>query len=132
MEISIAAIDPTIGELYVNPYCRLSDEELKFVIGHELLHAALCHDVRIDWRDPYLWNVACDFVKNSWLCEMDVGERPREVLYDERFKGLSAEAVYDLIVIEIRKYEKLNTLRGYGLGGYHRKQKQEPSIKPRH
>ena len=27
-------------------------------------------------RDPYLWNVACDYVINGWLVEMGVGEMP--------------------------------------------------------
>jgi predicted metal-dependent peptidase len=116
MEISIAAVSPSMSELYINPAYSLTDDELKFVIGHELLHAALCHGTRIEWRDPYLWNVACDFVINVWLTEMEVGGRPRVVLYDEQFNSLSAEAVYDRIVMDLRTYRKLATLRGVGLG----------------
>jgi predicted metal-dependent peptidase len=85
-------------------------------MAHEFLHAALRHDVRHQWRDAYLWNVACDFVINGWLTEMGVGERPNEVLYDEQLKGLNAEAVYDRIVTDMRMYRKLATLRGVGLG----------------
>lgn len=37
-------------------------------------------------------------------------------MYDEQFKGLHAEAVYDRIVTDMRQYRKLATLRGVGLG----------------
>jgi predicted metal-dependent peptidase len=85
-------------------------------MAHEFLHAALRHDARHQWRDPYLWNVACDYIINQWLTEMGVGDRPTEVLYDPQFKGLSAEAVYDRIVTDMRRFRKLATLRGIGLG----------------
>ena len=116
MEISIAAISPGLREIYINPQAVLDAEELRFVMAHEFLHAALCHDARKDWRDGYLWNVACDYVINQWLSEMGVGERPDGLLYDEQFKGLNAEAIYDRIVTDIRTYRKLATLRGVGLG----------------
>ena len=116
MGISVAAISCTMQEIYINPAAMLSSEELRFVIAHELLHAALRHDIRHEWRDPYLWNVACDFVINGWLTEMRIGERPADVLYDADFKGLSAEDIYERIVTDMRKYRKLATLRGVGVG----------------
>jgi len=116
MEIAIAAVSPSLSEIYINPGARLNSEELRFVMAHEFLHAALCHNERQEWRDAYLWNVACDFVINQWLTEMHIGERPDGLLYDEQFKGLNAEAIYDRIVGDIRTYRKLATLRGVGLG----------------
>jgi len=116
MGISVAAVSCTMREIYINPAAMLSSEELRFVTAHELLHAALRHDIRHEWRDPYLWNVACDFVINGWLTEMRIGERPTDVLYDEEFKGLSAEDIYERIVTDMRKYRKLATLRGIGVG----------------
>jgi len=116
MDISIAAISPSMAEVYINPHWRLTSDEMRFVMAHEFLHAALRHDARQEWRDAYLWNVACDFVINSWLTEMQLGERPDGLLYDEQFKGISAEAVYDRIVNDMRTYRKLATLRGVGLG----------------
>ena len=115
-QISIAAVSPGMAEIYINPASRLRSEEIKFVMAHEFLHAALGHSERIQWRDPYLWNVACDFVINRWLTEMGIGERPDGVLYDEQFNGLSAEVVYDIIVTDLRTYRKLSTMRGIGLG----------------
>lgn len=55
---------------------------------------------------------------NDWLLEMHVGCMPDGVLYDAQFHGLSAEAVYDRILFEARRYEKrrLGDLL-YGKGG---------------
>ena len=116
MQITIAAVSPALSEIYINSSYRLDDEEIRFVMAHEFLHAALRHDARHEWRDAFLWNVACDYVINQWLTEMGVGERPAGSLYDEQFKGLSAEAIYDRIVTDMRVYRKLATLRGIGLG----------------
>jgi predicted metal-dependent peptidase len=116
MGITTAAISPAAMEVYINPTSRLSAMECRFVLAHEFLHAALRHDVRHGWRDSYLWNVACDFVINSWLTEMGIGEPPAGILLDPQFNGLSAEAVYDQIANQMRLYKKLATLRGTGLG----------------
>ncbi len=116
MEIGIAAVSPSLSELYINSAARLTQDEMRFVMAHEFLHAALRHDARQEWRDAYLWNVACDYVINQWLTEMRIGERPDGILYDAQFKGMSAEAVYDRIVTDMRMYRKLATLRGVGLG----------------
>ncbi|MDR3213895.1 MAG: hypothetical protein LBT71_08295, partial [Azoarcus sp.] len=116
MDIRIAAISCGMQEIYINPAAGLNQEEMRFVMAHEFLHAALRHDARHQWRDAELWNVACDFVINAWLTEMGLGERPSGVLYDEQFKGQHAEAVYDRIVTDARTYRKLATLRGVGLG----------------
>ncbi|MVO99561.1 DUF2201 family putative metallopeptidase [Paenibacillus lutrae] len=115
MEISVAAIDVMDREIYLNPAAGLSAEECKFVMAHELLHAGLHHHARCQGRDPYLWNVACDYVINHWLVEMRIGELPQVgILLDDTMHGLSAESVYDRIVTDIRTYRKLTTLRGAG------------------
>ena len=116
MDITIAAVSPALSEIYINSAYHLDAEEIRFFMAHEFLHAALRHDARQEWRDAYLWNVACDYVINHWLTEMGVGERPSGLLYDEQFKGLNAEAIYDRIVTDMRTYRKLATLRGVGLG----------------
>ncbi|NUT50963.1 MAG: hypothetical protein HOV94_27215, partial [Saccharothrix sp.] len=113
-DIAIAAVDASLGEIYVNPRAHLSQAEWRFVLAHEMLHAALRHGDRADGRDPYLWNVAADFVVNGWLVEMGVGVAPDGVLHDPGLAGLSAEAVYDRITADLRRYRKLATLRGRG------------------
>lgn len=114
--ISVAAVHTQLREIYVDSR-RLSEPELRFVMAHELLHAGLRHDTRARGRDATLWNVACDYVINGWLIEMGVGELPVcGLLHDPVLKGLSAEAVYDRIVVDLRRHRKLATFRGAGVG----------------
>ena len=114
--ISIAAVDPTNREIFMNPAAGLTTEETRFVMAHELLHVGLSHSTRKQGRDHYLWNIACDYVINGWLVEMGLGELPQVgVLYDPNLKGESAEAIYDRIVTDMRRFRKLATLRGIGL-----------------
>lgn len=108
MRVPIAAVNARLQEIYVNPGCRLSFEEWKFVLAHEFLHAALRHDIRREGRDPILWNVACDYIINGWLVEMGVGQMPEGLLYDLYFKGMSAESVYDKLCENIRYYLSLD------------------------
>ncbi len=116
-DIQIAAIDVSAKEIYVNPSCGLSDSELRFVLAHEYLHAGLDHANRIKGRDPYLWNIACDYVINAWLLEMNIGTMPENgLMYDETLKDMSAEEIYDELVRNLRIARKLMTFRGYGKG----------------
>jgi len=117
MQISVAAVSDYGKEIYINPGAGLSEAECRFVIAHELLHVSLRHSTRCSGRDPYLWNVACDYVINEWLTEMRVGSIPRMgLLLDDELKGLSAEAIYDRIVNDLRRFRRLGTFRGIGLG----------------
>lgn len=117
MEISVAAVDASAREIYINPAAGLSQDECRFVMAHELLHVALEHQKRRQGRDAELWNVACDYVINGWLIEMQIGRPPDlGLLHDPSLKNLSAEAVYDQITRDLRRYRKLRTLRGVGLG----------------
>ncbi|MEU4642490.1 hypothetical protein [Micromonospora sp. NPDC023814] len=114
--ITIAAVSSSAGEIYLNPLRNLSSMQWRFVLAHEMLHAALRHGDRIGGRDAYLWNVAADYVINGWLIEMGVGEPPDGLLHDPQLAGVSAEAVYDQIARDLRRLRKLATLRGTGLG----------------
>jgi predicted metal-dependent peptidase len=114
--ISVAAVDAARGEIYVNPRAGLTADGWRFVLAHEMLHAALRHADRVGGRDPYLWNVACDYVINGWLLELGVGVMPGGLLHDPQLAGLSAEQVYDRIAKDLRRLRKLATLRGQGLG----------------
>ena len=102
--IPVAAVSPALQEIYVNPRIYLDEEEWKFVLAHEFLHAALRHDERCEDRDPVLWNIACDYVVNDWLSEMKIGQMPDFVLFNPEFKGLSAESLYDLLYTDLRRH----------------------------
>ncbi len=118
-DIQIAAIDMELGEIYINPSVLLSTDERHFVLAHEYLHAGLQHQNRCQGRDPYLWNIACDYVINAWLIQMQIGRMPQQdLLYDESLKDLSAETIYDLLITDLKKYSRLQNLRGYGKGEF--------------
>jgi predicted metal-dependent peptidase len=112
--ISIAAVNASVAEIYVNPLAGLTGAEWRFVLAHEMLHAALRHGERVGGRDPYLWNIAADFVINDWLMQMNVGDMPDGVLFDQSLRGESAESAYDRIAGDLRRLRKLATLRGRG------------------
>ncbi len=112
MDISVAAIHVGAGEIYINPARGLDLEQCKFVVAHEVLHAGLCHSSRRNGRDPYLWNVACDFVINDWLVTMRVGTPPDGLLFDEELRGWSADDIYLRLAADLRLRRRLCTLRG--------------------
>jgi len=117
MDISVAAVSDALKEIYISPGVGLSESECRFVIAHELLHVSLRHSRRCRGRDPYLWSVACDFVINAWLMEMRIGSPPQiGMLYDAELKGLSVETIYDRVVTDLRRFRRLGTFRGVGLG----------------
>ena len=115
-EISLAAVSAEHGEIYVNPHAPLDPAEWRFVLAHEMLHAALRHDLRAAGRDPYLWNVACDYVINGWLVAMAVGTVPEGCLHDPQLTGMSAESVYDTLTTDLRRARKLVTMGGREAG----------------
>ena len=115
-DIDIAAVDIDNGVIYANISKNFNDEEWKFILAHEYLHAGLGHGSRCAGRDPYLWNIACDYVVNNWLVEMKVGRLPEGLFFDESLRGQSAEEIYDTIIRNIRQYSKTLTLRGFGKG----------------
>lgn len=103
-------------EFYGREFVKsLKDAELNFVVLHEAGHKMYRH--LTTWRrlydeDKALANAACDYVLNIMLKDMDSSERtismPRypkghkkagEVmgLIDERFRGMSAKQVYDIL-----------------------------------
>jgi predicted metal-dependent peptidase len=117
MGISVAAVSAEAQEIFINPAAGLDEHECRFVMAHEILHVGLRHHVRRQGRDPFLWNVACDYVINGWLIEMGLGDLPKVgALYDPELKGESAEALYDRIATDMRRCRRLATFRGVGLG----------------
>jgi predicted metal-dependent peptidase len=73
----------------------LNAATLAGVLAHEVMHPALQHHTRRAKRDPRRWNEACDYAINPLL--LDAGlSLPDDVLVDSRFRGMSAEQIYNL------------------------------------
>jgi predicted metal-dependent peptidase len=70
-------------------------KQLEFLVGHEVLHAVYDHMGRRGDRDPKLWNIADDYCVNWDLTEQRIGDKIPIALYDSKYKGMSAEEVYD-------------------------------------
>ncbi len=47
--------------------CDLADEEIQFVLAHEVMHVVFDHLGRRSHRDPQWWNMASDYVINGLL-----------------------------------------------------------------
>jgi predicted metal-dependent peptidase len=74
----------------------LTAATLAGTLAHEVMHPALHHHVRRSGRDPKRWNVACDYAINPLL--VDAGLKlPEGVLIENRFRGMSAEQIYNLL-----------------------------------
>lgn len=97
--------DPTCRTMWVdgvhlgyNPkYVEsITDEELKGLLCHEVLHVANGHCWRRGKRDAKDWNKACDYAINPIVLE--AGHLlPEGLLVREEFRGKSAEQIYELI-----------------------------------
>jgi len=95
---SIATMATDGVSLFYNPEFvdTLNAAELAGVLAHEVMHPALQHHTRRGDRDQARWNMACDFAINPLL--LDAGlTLPKDVLLDDRFRGMSAERIYNLI-----------------------------------
>lgn len=73
-----------------------SQDELMGVLAHETLHAALVHTLRRGERDPFKWNLACDYVVNPIVIEGGL-KLPEGCLLDDKYKGMIAEEVYNML-----------------------------------
>ena len=84
--------------LFYNPDFveTLNAATLAGTLAHEVMHPALHHHVRRSGRDPKRWNVACDFAINPLLVDAGLS-LPDGVLIDDRFRGMSAEQIYNLL-----------------------------------
>jgi len=92
-----------------------SDAAIRFVLCHEILHCVGDHMSRRGGRDPLLWNYACDYAINPILNVEVVGgafewpsnlDGSRMGLYEEKYEGMKAEDIYDLLVDDKNQQEK--------------------------
>ena len=124
-------------ELYGREFVkRLDDRELAFVVLHETLHKAFRH--LTTWRklfeeDKQLANMACDYVINLMLVDMDkekavlampMFEGKAIGLVDEKYRGLNAKQVFDMLKEDKKNGEGMfaddeDVGSGDGMGGGH-------------
>ena len=71
-------------------------DEIEFALANGAMHAVLKHSERISERAGRIWQAATDLVVNSMLVKNGF-TLPPYVYYDERFEGMYAEEIYDVL-----------------------------------
>jgi predicted metal-dependent peptidase len=74
---------------------KMPAKQLEFLIGHEVMHLVYDHMGRNGDRDRRLFNCAADYCVNQDLLDQKIGEKIPVGLYDQKYRGWSAEEVYD-------------------------------------
>ena len=82
---------------YYNPSFidSLTVKETEFLFAHEVLHNAFEHMLRKNDRDHKLFNIAADFAVNQILVDERIGKQIKDTLLDSKYRGKSAEEIYD-------------------------------------
>ena len=94
---------PTAGtdgrRFFYNPAFlkHLTDNEVLFLCGHEVLHCVFDHFGRRERRNPQLYNMAGDYIINIILADEQVGDiiTTVPILLDYKYRGWTSEEVYD-------------------------------------
>jgi len=96
-------LDPTAATDGQRIYCcdefirMLNEFEINAVLAHEIFHCLLLHFSRQGNREPKKWNIACDFSLNPFVDEIPRCTLPKGALLDLKYKGMTAERIYDLL-----------------------------------
>jgi predicted metal-dependent peptidase len=109
------------GELRFNPdfVNKYDFRDLKMIIAHETLHLALLHLVRVGNRDKMVWNFATDIAINNLLEEQGF-HVPNEFLKEYKYKRMSAEEIYDILIQKAKKIQIPSGAmdgKGFGMSG---------------
>lgn len=105
---AIAATD-CAKHIWYNPdrTRALDNEQLGFVLAHEVGHAVYASFERQRGRDAHVWNIATDFAINRIVAAIPhpSGRGPLYrpvpgILLDRRYDGLIAESIYERLVAE--------------------------------
>jgi len=82
-------------------------EELSFALANGAMHAVLKHKERENRRVGRLWQTASDLVVNSMLVKNGF-VLPPYAFYDDRFEGMYAEEIYDVLQDEVIQNDSLD------------------------
>ena len=76
---------------------KLKQQEVIFLVAHEVLHVAYDHMGRRMSRDPQIFNIANDYAVNADLRRHKVGQFITTVpaLYEAKYDGMASEEIYD-------------------------------------
>lgn len=72
----------------------LSQDQLDSLMMHEILHIIDWHFIGSEDKDPYLWNLSCDFRVNSILRRIGFQLQPM-ALDNERYDDMNQHEIYE-------------------------------------
>jgi predicted metal-dependent peptidase len=78
----------------------LTDEELKFLVAHEVFHPMMSHNFRRGGRDQRKWNRAADYVINELLTLEGIGKMPSGGLRDSHIYNAgsgTSDGIYNIL-----------------------------------
>lgn len=93
-----------------------SDAAIRFVLCHEILHCVGDHMSRRGNRNSLIWNFAADYAINPILNAESSGtvfnwplndDGTRMGLYEEKYEGMTAEVIYDLLTENMPETKKI-------------------------
>lgn len=84
---------------------KQTNEQLQGLIIHELMHIHSLHPTRRNGRDMSQWNEACDYAINQILIDGKI-ELPDGALVNHKYRGMSAEAIYNDLTKQKEKEQK--------------------------
>ena len=114
--VSTARTDGTRLQVNQDWVRGLSAAELRGVIAHETMHAALGHAARRHGRDLKLWNLAGDHVINLELLASGF-TLPAKNVHDPRFAGKSTDQIFATLLAERRQDQAGGGGKAKGGGG---------------
>ena len=84
----------------------LTREEQTFVLAHEVWHAVMMHLVRIQNRNPELFNIATDKEVN-YMLQKDGFVAPKELLFPTKEEeGKCAEEIYEMLLKKMKNKQQ--------------------------
>jgi predicted metal-dependent peptidase len=122
-EFDVAAVGAS-GLLCVNPdvFARVPLADAAFVLAHELLHLALDTHRRQGDADPYLVNVAHDYIINDMLA----GEMGRGVPLGGLVRGGARHESLEALVVDLSRRGKAGRPACWSSGGPRRQHRRPP------
>lgn len=91
-------------------YMSLNENERIFVLAHEISHCMMLHLVRLQTRNPDLFNIATDMEVNYMLSSQDkkyaLIPPPKLCFPPKHLEGKNAEVIYDWLLQQAKKNQK--------------------------
>jgi len=78
--------------------------DVEFALANGAMHSVLKHEKRLGSRYEWLWQLATDYTINSMLVKNGL-TLPEKANFQDRFDGMYAEEVYEILRSEIKHQE---------------------------